>query len=109
MKILINQVKTQAKEAVLCSQKHIGRTKKHKINAYGIALKYIFALRDLSLKNASEIAGISPQNLNYIVNRQPVEQFDPVYVRRICQKFNVDCEYFVELVEQIGIILEGKC
>lgn len=107
MKIVVNQIKTQAREAIECSRKQRTKPVKGQITAYGIAFKYIFELRDWQMKDASKIAGMSPQSLNYIVNKQPEDRFDPVYIRKLCNKFSVDSAYFVDLVTEIKAILEG--
>lgn len=107
MKIVVNQIKTQAREAVQYAKKRKTRPLKSQSSAYGIALKYIFALRDWTLKYASEKVGISPQSLNYIVNEQPADRFDIIYIRKLCNKFGVDSAYFVELVQEIDAILEA--
>ena len=92
---------------MLYSKKQKSKPLKRKTTAYGIALKYIFALRDWQMKDASAKVGISPQSLNYIVNRQAEDRFDPIYVRKLCNKFGVDSEYFVDLVSEIKSILEA--
>ncbi len=107
MKMRVNQINTQALEAIEYSKKQKSKPLRHKTTPYGVALKYIFALRDWKLKDASAMVGISPQSLNYIVNRQPSDRFDPIYVRKLCDKFGVDSAYFVELVGEIKSILEG--
>ena len=107
MKIRENQIKTQALEAVQYAKKQKTKPLKHNASAYGVALKYIFALRDWQMKDASAMAGMSPQSLNYIVNIQSSDRFDPIYIRKLCDKFGVDSAYFVELVGEIQSILEA--
>ena len=107
MKILVNQLKTQALEAIEYAKRNRTKPVKHKITEYGIAFKYIFALRDWQLKDASAMVGISPQALNYIINRQAADRFNSIYVRKLCDKFGVDSAYFTDLVAEIKAILEG--
>lgn len=106
------QLKNEAKKAVeffTADGKHNGGNKlRWKMNAYGIALKYIFITRDLTYVEVAEKYGSTPQNINYIVNRMKKKQFNPFFVDKLCQMLSVDSGFFNDLVKEIENILEEK-
>jgi hypothetical protein len=106
------QVKEQAQRAVefaSVSAKTNRRNRcRRKPNAYGIAFKYIFALRDMTFKDVSRKTNYSPQSINYIVNRMSVDRFDCVFVQKMCDFLNLDYYYFRDMVEEIKILMEKK-
>lgn len=110
MRIKERQVKEQAQRAVefaVDSAKRKGKNKcKRKPNEYGIAFKYIFALRDMTFKDVSCKTKYSAQSINYIVNRMDVDRFDYVFVQRMCDILNIDYLYFKDLVSEIKILME---
>lgn len=106
------QLKSEAQKAVdyfTNNGKHYGGYKlKWKMNAYGIALKYIFIIKDLTYVEVAKMYGATPQNINYVVNRMKKKQFNPFFVERLCQILSVDSGYFYDLVKEIDKILEVK-
>ena len=110
MSIEERQAKEQAQRAVefaVASAKRKGRNKcKRKPNEYGIAFKYIFALRDMTFKDVSCKTKYSAQGINYIVNRMDADRFDCVFVQRMCEVLNIDYFYFRDLVSEIKILME---
>lgn len=112
MKIQEQQVRYQAEQAVEFvrngARKRGGFELKRKTTPYGIALKYIFALRDLTFEQAAELGKFSAQNLNYIVNRMKSCRFDTIYIDKLCYTFNIDRQYFDDLVREISNVMEGR-
>lgn len=112
MRIQEQQVRYQAEQAVEFVQngarKRGGWQLRRKANPYGVALKYIFALRDLTFEEASQLGGFTAQNINYIVNRMKKNRFDTIYIDKICHTFNIERQYFIDLVNEISLVMEGK-
>lgn len=112
MKIKEIQVKDQAMKAVEYfsnnGKKKGGFELKRKSNPYGIALKYIFIIKDMSYSDVAQLLDLSPQAINNIVNRMKVDRFDEFYVDKLCDKLSVDSGYFLDLVNEIGRIMEVK-
>ena len=110
MKIREMQVREQAQRAVEFSSDSARNRKKNrcrrKLNAYGIAFKYIFALRDLTFKDVATKMKYSPQGINYIVNRMSEDSFDCVFVQKMCDILNLDYYYFKDMVEEIKVLME---
>jgi hypothetical protein len=77
----------------------------HKPTAYGLVLKYIFGMRDLTYKEAGNILGYSSQNINNLVNRTENEHFDEFTVERLCNKLFIDKKYFMQLVELVNELI----
>ena len=106
------QVKDQAKKAIdFCNgsgRKRGGKFPKRKPNAYSVALKYILALRDMTYQEVADRFNFAPQNFNYIVNRMSEEKFNCVFVDKLCQNLNIDALYFMDLVNEINILMEKK-
>lgn len=112
MKIQERQVREQAEQAVEFvmggARKRGGWKLKRRVNPYGVALKYIFALRDLTFEKAASMCNFTAQNLNYIVNRMKKDRFDTIYIDKLCRAFNIDRIYFIDLVNEISKVAEGK-
>lgn len=112
MNIFEMQVRQQAEQAVEFIEN--GGTKKgankptRKMNPYGIALKYIFAIRDQTFEEASKLCDCTAQNLNYIVNRKKESSFNTIYIDKLCRIFNIDRMYFRDLVKEIRNVMEGR-
>ena len=106
------QLKDQAIKAVnyftAGGKKSGGNKLKHKLNPYGIALKYIFITRDLTYEDVADKLQITPQAVNHIVNRMKKKCFNEFYVDKLCDKLSVDSGYFKDLVSEIGRIMEVK-
>nr|DAK86211.1 MAG TPA: Regulatory protein [Caudoviricetes sp.] len=111
MKIQEMQVKDQAQKAI--EFLNSGGSKKggckltHNVNSYGIALKYIFALRDLSYEDVANKMQVTPQSINHIVNRMKRDKFNDIYKQKLCDTLSIDSAYFKDLVEEIDKILEA--
>lgn len=105
------QVKDQANRAIQFLNdggcKKGGCKLNHNVNSYGIALKYIFALRDLSYEDVAKKLFITPQSVNHIVNRMKKEKFNEIYIDKLCNKLSIDSAYFSDLVQEIDKILEA--
>lgn len=110
MKVVEMQIKDQAKKAI--NYINQGGGKKggckltHNVNSYGIALKYIFALRDLKYSDVAIKLNMTPQAINNIVNRMKKNKFNDVYVDKLCYNLSIDSGYFKDLVREIENILE---
>lgn len=110
MRIEEMQIKDQAQKAVDYMNK--GGNKKggwrlnHNVHSYGIALKYIFALRDLSYENVALKMNVTPQSVNNLVNRMKRERFDDIFIQKLCDNLSLDSAYFKDLVAEIDNILE---
>lgn len=106
------QVKDQAQKAVnyfTSGGKKIGGNKlSHDINCYGIALKYIFMIRDLTYEDVAKKMLVTPQSVNNLVNRMKKERFNDFYVDKLCNILNIDSIYFNDLVNEIDCILGAK-
>ena len=106
------QVREQAEQAVEFvengGRKHGANKPTRKMNPYGIALKYIFAIRDQTFEDASKFCNFTAQNLNYIVNRKKASTFDTIYIDKLCRIFNIDRVYFRDLVSEIRNVMEGR-
>ena len=76
-----------------------------KPSAYGYVLKYIFGLRDLSYQSVSELFGLTPQAINYIINRAGEDYFNEFVIARMCKRLNIDTKYFNELVDEVRKII----
>lgn len=111
MRIQEMQVKDQAQKAVGFTKsgggKKGGWQLTRTVNSYGIALKYIFALRDLTYEEVAAKMNITPQGVNNIVNRMKKEKFNEIYVQRLCETLAIDSAYFNDLVNEIDNILEA--
>lgn len=111
MRIQEMQVRDQAKKAI--EYFNSGGSKKggckltHNVNSYGIALKYIFALRDLTYEDVAIKLQVTPQNVNNIVNRMKRSKFNDIYIDKLCHILSIDSGYFKDLVGEIDSILEA--
>lgn len=110
MKLQEIQVKDQAKKAVNYfnngGRKRGGNKSIRKANSFGIALKYVFALRDMTYADVANKLNITPQAINNIVNRMNKNRFDEFYVNKLCRILSIDSAYFYDLVEEIDNIME---
>lgn len=112
MKIQEMQVKDQAQKAI--NFFNSGGSKKggckltHTVNSYGIALKYVFALRDLTYEDVANKLQVTPQSVNNIVNRMKKSKFNEIYVDKLCHVLSIDSGYFQDLVNEIDNILEAR-
>lgn len=110
MRIQEMQVKDQAKKAIEYfnngGRKKGGCKLTHNANSCGIALKYIFALRDLTYENVAIKLKVTPQNVNNIVNRMKKNKFNDIYIDKLCNVLSIDSGYFKDLVAEIDNILE---
>ena len=112
MTIQERQVRDQAEQAVEFVRN--GGTKKgankptRRMNPYGVALKYIFAIRDWTFEDASKFCDCTPQNMNYILNRKKANSFNTIYIDKLCSYFNIDRLYFRDLVSEIRNVMEGR-
>lgn len=74
----------------------------HKCNCYGMTLKYMFAVRDLTYKQVGDILGVGPQAVNHLVNRTSEYNIsDTFYLQNLCKKLNIDYKYFIDLCEEV--------
>lgn len=105
------QVKDQAKRALDFANsggfKKGGFEITHKLNCYGIALKYIFFLRDLTYADVAYRLKVTPQSVNNIVNRMKKDKFNSFYIDKLCDNLGIDVLYFKDLVQEIDNILEA--
>lgn len=105
------QVKDQAQKAVEFftngGNKNGGYKKTHSASSYGVALKYIFAIRDMTYENVGAKLNVTPQSVNNIINRMKKEKFNAIYVDKLCNKLSIDSAYFTDLVSEIDNIMEG--
>lgn len=82
-----------------------GNELKRKCNCYGLTLKYMFAIKDLTYKDVGDIVGVTAQSINYLVNRASEESFTDIYMKHLCRKLSIDYQYFRDLSEQVRSIL----
>lgn len=112
MKIIEMQLKDQAIKAVnyftAGGKKSGGNKLKHKLNPYGIALKYIFITRDLTYADVAKKFKTTPQNINHLVNRMKRSSFNEFFVDKLCYELSVDGAFFNDLVKEIDNVLEAK-
>lgn len=77
-----------------------------KCNCYGLTLKYIFAIKGLTYQDVGGIIGVTAQSVNHLVNRASEESFeDEIYMKYLCNKLNIDYQYFLELCGQVRSML----
>lgn len=111
MQILEVQVKDQAQKAVdyfnCGGNKKGGLAITHNANSYGIALKYIFAIKDLTYESVGAKMNLTAQSVNNIVNRMKRERFTSPYIEKLCRAISIDSAYFNDLVDEIDNIMEG--
>lgn len=111
MQIKKIQVKDQAQKAIKYftngGKKNGGNKLTHKLNCYGIALKYIFIIRDMTYEDVAKILQTTPQNINHLVNRMGKDRFNEFFVDKLCDKLRIDSGYFIDLVNEIDNIMEG--
>lgn len=89
-------------KAMKCGGNNLTR----KCNCYGLTLKYLFAVKDLSYKQVGEILGITPQAVNHLVNRTSEKNFENiVFVSKMCKKLNIDYQYFCDLCSKVKEIM----
>ena len=78
----------------------------HDCNCYGMTLKYLFAIRDLTYKSVGEILGITAQAVNNLVNRTKECNISGTkYLENLCKKLNIDYIYFNDLCEEVRKII----
>lgn len=83
-----------------------GNKLNRKCNCYGLTLKYIFSLKGLTYEDVGEIIGVTAQSVNHLVNRASEESFsNERYMKYLCQKLNVDYQYFKDLTECVRSIM----
>lgn len=110
MKIQEMQISDQAKKAI--DYQNNGGNKKgglactHNVTSYGIALKFIFALKDLTFEDVGQKLFLTPQSVNNIVNRMKKDKFNDLYIEKLCNALSIDSGYFNDLVKEIDKILE---
>lgn len=111
MKIQEMQIRDQAQKAIdyqnSGGNKKGGIARTHNINSYGIALKFIFALKDLTFEDVGLKLNLTPQSVNNIVNRMKKDKFNDIYIDKLCNALSIDSAYFTDLVEEIDNILEA--
>lgn len=107
--IVCVQIEEEAKNIIQYNLERVktqGNKLKHKGNQYGFTLKYIFAIKDLSFIDVGNILGVTAQAVNHLVNRQKEDSFkNIVFVKKLCQKLNIDYKYFMELCEKVKEIM----
>lgn len=78
-----------------------GNAKKHKTSIFGKILKFIFAERNWSFEDVGNFLCMTPQNINYIVNRMDEKSFNVIYVSELCRKLQIDIDFFYGLYNEI--------
>lgn len=103
--IVETQLEQEAKNIIQFDSKGMkcgGNALKRECNCYGMTLKYLFAVKELSYKQVGEILGISSQGVNHLVNRTKERNFqNNVFVRKICTKLGIDYLYFYDLSSKV--------
>lgn len=89
-KEIINFNSSLSKGGYVCS---------HKVSVYGKVLKYIFAEREWTFMFVGELLSMTPQNVNYIVNRMNDNNFNCIFLKRICNRLSIDYDYFCKLCD----------
>ena len=83
-----------------------GNKLSHNCNCYGMTLKYLFAVKDLTFKSVGEILGITPQAVNNLVNRTKESNLSgTIFLENLCNKLNIDYIYFNDLCEEVRKII----
>ena len=101
------QITEEAKRAIQFDFNEMNSgTNKHrktrKPTSFGITLRYLFAVKDLSFQQVGDILGITRQAVNHIVNRMAEENFDKiVFAEKMCKKLNIDYAYFCNLCDKV--------
>ena len=84
-----------------------GNHLKRKCNAYGLTLKYIFRVKDLTYVDVGNLFNVTPQSINHLVNRSSVESFsDTLFLKKVLKKLRVNYDYFCDLVREVQTIME---
>ena len=79
-----------------------GNALKRRCNCYGMTLKYLFALKELTYQKVGDILKITPQAVNYLVNRSSEYNIaDTFFLENLCRKLNIDYRYFMDLSEEV--------
>lgn len=83
-----------------------GNRLRRKCNCYGLTLKYLFSMKGLSYTDVGKKIGVKAQSINHLVNRAPEESFDDIfYMRNLCNKLNIDYQYFMDLCSEVRRIM----
>ena len=85
-----------------------GNELKHKPTVYGLAFKYILHLRGISYREAAKALAMSPQSLNYALNRMSEKNFDYALIQRICVRLRLNEDYLYALSAEIERQLNEK-
>ena len=107
--IFVVQMEQEAKDIIQYNESTIrtGKNKpKHNRNSYALTLRYFFAIRDLTYKDVAEALGVTIPAITYLINKADERVFkNMVFMKKFCDKFNIDYKYFCEISEKVKEIM----
>lgn len=110
--INIPEIKEEAKKVVRYkpkSRKGGGYELSHQCNCYGLTLKYIFALKELTFKKVGNILGVTPQSINHLVNRTAEYNIEnEIFLEKLCNQLSINYDYFRMLCEEVRMLIDGR-